>query len=246
MHLFLTSSPCNDDTPGGVELPCIFFEKNEFVERLRGCVKEESHFLVIPGDPENFPLNDEMARTFADCFEYHGMKIAGVEICDARAADRAEELVEWSDLILLGGGHVPTQNAYFERIGLKALLEGYEGVVMGVSAGSMNSAGVVYAQPELDGESVDPEYRRYISGLALTDVNILPHYQKARYMRVDDKWLYDEITYIDSIGREFLALPDGSYVLEENGEAWLYGEGYRVAGGECRRICEDGQSLRLK
>ena len=42
MHLFLTSSPCNDDVPSGVALPCIFFERNGFVDRLR-----ERDLLVV-------------------------------------------------------------------------------------------------------------------------------------------------------------------------------------------------------
>ena len=239
LHVFITSSPCDDDVPEGVDLPCIFFEKNGFVERLRQRVRENARFLVFPGDPDNFTLNDEMMDTFAKCFEYHGMSIASATMCDARNEYRAQEFIDHADLILLGGGHVPTQAEFFERIGLREKLEGFEGVIMGVSAGSMNSAEIVYAQPEMPGESVDPEYERFIPGLGLTEINILPHCQKARYYELDGRWLYDEITSEDSMGHVFYAMPDGSYILVEDGSAVMYGEGYRMADGKMEKICED-------
>ena len=245
LHVFVTSSPCDDDVPEGVELPCIFFEKNGFVRRLRERVKENARFLVFPGDPDNFPLNDEMMDTFRKCFEYHGMSIASAEMCDARNEYRAQEFIDHADLILLGGGHVPTQAAFFERIQLRERLQGFEGVIMGVSAGSMNSADIVYAQPEMPGESVDPDYQRFIQGLGLTHVNILPHCQKARYYELDGRWLYDEITAEDSMGRCFYALPDGSYILAENGQAVLFGEGYRMSDGWMEKITDDEEEYWL-
>lgn len=245
LHVFVTSSPCDDDVPEGVELPCIFFEKNGFVRRLRERVKENARFLVFPGDPDNFPLNDEMMDTFRKCFEYHGMSIASAEMCDARNEYRAQEFIDHADLILLGGGHVPTQAAFFERIQLRERLQGFEGVIMGVSAGSMNSADIVYAQPEMPGESVDPDYQRFIQGLGLTHVNILPHCQKARYYELDGRWLYDEITAEDSMGRCFYALPDGSYILAENGQVVLFGEGYRMSDGRMEKITDDEEEYWL-
>ena len=58
MHLFLTSSPCNDDVPEGVELPCIFNENNGFVENLRDCVPPNARLVVVAADPLAFDGND--------------------------------------------------------------------------------------------------------------------------------------------------------------------------------------------
>ena len=49
-------------------------------------------------------------------------------------------------------------------------------LVVGGSAGSMNCASLVYCPPELEGESEDINFNRYLSGLCLTNINILPHY----------------------------------------------------------------------
>lgn len=245
MHLFLTSSPCDDLVPKGVDLPCIFFERNGFVKRMKERVKPNARFTVVAADPDNDPLNEEMVETFAGCFRYHGMSLSSVSLVDARTENNAAELISQSDLLMLAGGHVPTERSFFERIGLKALLKDYQGVVMGVSAGTMNCASTVYAQPEMPGESVDPEYVRFFPGLGLTDVMILPHYQKVRDMVLDGRRLYEDITYADSMGRAFIAIPDGSYVLVENGRATLYGEGYHISDGQILRICDDGRAFAL-
>lgn len=245
MHVFLTSSPCDDDVPAGVGLPCIYFEKNHFVENLKKCVKQNARLTVVAASPDDAPRNDEMTETFAGCFRYHGMKLSSVALCDARTEKDAQRMIRESDIVLLGGGHVPTQNEFFKRIHLKELLEGYQGVVMGISAGTMNCASTVYAQPEMPGESLDPDYRRFIPGLGLTDVMVLPHYQKERYTILDGKKLYEEITYPDSYDREFIAIPDGSYVLVENGKATLYGEGYCISEGVIYQLCEDETAVVL-
>lgn len=246
MHLFLTSSPCNDDVPAGADLPCIFFERNHFVENLRARVKPDARLVVVAADPDSFDMNDEMTGAFANCFEYHGMALSDVELLDARTEEEAVRIISESDVVVLGGGHVPTANLFFERIGLKALLWNYPGVVMGISAGSMNCASMVYAQPEMPGESIDPDYRRFIPGLGLTDTMILPHYQKVRNMMIDGKRLYEDVTFGDSFGCEFIAIPDGSYVLEEDGASVLFGEGYRIADGKIRTVCHEGEFIVLK
>lgn len=243
--VFLTSSPCDDDVPEGVKLPCIFFERNGFVKNLRRRILPGERFLVIAADPHAHDLNDEMTRTFADCFRYHGMGFSEVMLLDDRTQERAAEFVSWSDVIMLGGGHVPTQSAFFNRIGLKVLLKDFQGVVLGVSAGSMNCASIVYSQPECPGESLDPYYRRFLPGLGLGDVMILPHYQKERHTILDGRRLYEDITYADSFGHEFIAIPDGSYVLVEDDSARLFGEGYRIAEGRIEKVCDEENDIEL-
>ena len=125
------------------------------------------------------------------------------------------------------------------------LLKDYPGVIMGVSAGSMNAADIVYAQPEEPGEAVDPDYRRFIPGLGLTDKNILPHYNMVRDNILDGRRLFEDISYADSHGHTFYVLPDGSYILEAEGTSTLYGEAWKLQDGVMEKICADGESVIL-
>lgn len=245
MILLMTSSPCDDNVPAGVQLPCIFFRKNAFVDNLRAHWKPDSRLVVICSDPYNDPLNDEMCDTFTKCFRYHGLTVSSSVMLDGRNERDAAGMIALSDVILLGGGHVPTQHAFFERIGLKKLLRGYTGIIMGVSAGSMNCTDPVYAQPELPGESVDPDYKRFIPGLGLSRVQVLPHYQMVKDNILDGKRLFEDITFGDSFGRTFYALVDGSYVMRIDDEYTLWGEGYRIRDGRIEHICRDGEHITI-
>ena len=245
MILFLTSSPCDDDVPQGCELPCIYFERNAFVANLQRFVAPGGRFLVIAAWPGEHARNDEMADTFAGCFAWHGMGFTQVDVLDSRNQERAAELVAQSDVILLAGGHVPTENAFFKEISLRELLVGYAGVIMGVSAGSMNAADTVYVQPEEAGEAIDPNFIRWTQGLGLTDKNILPHYNMVRGNILDGMRLFEDVTYPDSVGHPLYVLMDGSYILEHDGHSTLYGESYLLHNGVMEPICNEGESIAL-
>ena len=105
-------------------------------------------------------------------------------------------------------------------------------------------ATAVYAQPEEPGES-GPDYRRFIPGLGLTDINSLPHYQKVKDYHVDGLHLFYDITFPDSIGRCFYALPDGSYIYQDEDQKLLCGKGYSVIDGVMKQINENEEILDL-
>ncbi len=245
MTLFLTSSPCDDNVPAGTDLPCIFFERNGFVANLRRFVRPGGRFLAIAAWKDDHARNDEMAETFAGCFDYHGMGFSRTDVLDSRNPSDAAELVAHADVILLAGGHVPTQNAFFRELGLRDMLKGFDGLIMGVSAGSMNAADVVYAQPEEAGEAVDPGYQRFIPGLGLTDFNILPHYHMVKDNLIDGLRLFEDVTCPDSMGHAFYVLADGSYILQGAGECALHGESWLLKDGVMRPVLRDGERMNL-
>jgi dipeptidase E len=148
-------------------------------------------------------------------------------------------------VILLAGGHVPAENAFFKEIALRELLIGYKGVIMGVSAGSMNAADTVYVQPEEAGEAVDPTFVRWTQGLGLTDKNILPHYNMVKDNILDGLRLFEDVTYPDSVGHPLYVLLDGSYILETEEGSTLYGESFLLHNGVMELVCHEDESITL-
>ena len=243
MITYLTSSPTGPlDNSRMVDG---FDDKNRLVINLRRHWKDGARCLLLPADPDDTEFNDIIRDDMVKILNWRGFPHSTFDVWDSRRTDfpRAELLTY--DFILLGGGHVPTQNAFFQRAGLREAMHGFKGIVMGISAGTMNCADDVYAQPELPGESIDPDYVRHLKGLALTKLNILPHYQAVKNSRLDGKRLFEDITFADSMGHCFLVLPDGSYVLGENGHETLYGEAWLLKDGRMEKICRDGQTLAL-
>lgn len=124
-------------------------------------------------------------------------------------------------------------------------MKSFAGVVIAWSAGSMNSAETVYAHVELPGEAVDPDYKRFLPGLALTKTMILPHYQLIRNDVLDGLRIFEDVAYPDSHGRRFYCLTDGSYLYIHDGVEELYGEAYLIENGEIRQISDSGDILRI-
>jgi len=181
-----------------------------------------------------------------DAFSEAGMPFSEMRILDNRSVSMAKEWIQNSQFIILAGGHVPTQNAFFQKIGLGGLLRDYQGVIMGISAGSMNAAGTVYAQPELEGEAISPDYIRFLPGLHLTDIQILPHYQMVKDDWLDGMRLFEDITFADSMGRIFYVLPDGSYLMNWNGREIIAGECYVIHNGFMEQIASEGEEIILQ
>ena len=138
------------------------------------------------------------------------------------------------------------KTVFFEKICLRDLLKPYKGIVIGISAGSMNSADEVYAQPEEEGEAIDPAYQRFLPGLDLTKTNLLPHYQENRDDVLDGLRIYEDIACPDSIGKTFYAIPDGSYLfLDADKKEELRGEAYMLRDGLIRQISSRGEVVAL-
>lgn len=245
LKLFMTSSPMG--AYRSTEAPDFkgLNPANGMVEELFSYWKEDSRCLLISAFPDEYAVNDRMRTDFERIFRETGLSVKGMDICDRRGGKTVISQLHRYDMVILGGGHVPTQKKFFDEIGLRDALQDWDGIVMGISAGSMNCADMVYAQPEMPGEAADPSYQKFIRGLGLTDVNVLPHYQAVKDDRVDGLRLMEEITYPDSAGRVFYAIVDGSYVLQTKDRKEIRGEAYRIADGQIQRICRTGETVVL-
>ena len=236
MICFLTSR--TDDPVTGELNPA-----NRFIDELRTCFPDPCRALAVCSDPDSWDITDYYTSLTRKAFEDAGFTFEQFSILDSRNETGAAELVRGSNLLIFSGGHVPTQNRFFHRIGLRGLLEGYGGIVIGISAGSMNSAEEVYAQPEEEGEATDPAYQRFLPGLGLTKTNLLPHYQENRDDILDGMRIYQDIACPDSMGRTFYAIPDGTYLLIDSGREELCGEAYMVKDGTMSQISSPDEVL---
>lgn len=240
MTVYVASSPYID----GADRP-LLNPANGFLDRIREDLPETPRCLFIASSPGDRFRTCLYGSHAVIAFACANIPFSSFRVLDAYNAEDAADLIMDSDLIVLAGGHVPTQNEFFREIGLDVLLQDYEGVILGISAGSMNCASIVYAQPEEEGESIDPDYERFLPGLGLTDVQILPHYQKVKDDIIDGQRLFEDVTFADSMGNTFFALPDGSYFYIHDGETLLCGKAYRLRNGIMEVLTLDGECANL-
>ena len=219
----------------GTRMPAKLSTENGLLASLQEHWKNKARVLIISSDENDIVKNDGFRDIFAAAFPMSGLSVEEMVICDRRNENIVNRIAEY-DAVILAGGHVPTQNKFFRKIQLKEHLKDFDGILIGISAGTMNCAETVYAQPELEGESLDKEYQRFLPGLGITRLMIIPHYQKIKDGYLDGKRIFEDIAYPDSYGREFYALADGSYVLIENGTMTLFGEAYLIKDGKKKQI----------
>ena len=241
MTLFLTGSPTRFGEPA-------FTEDNGFLAEVKAALVQATggrppRVLLISAAPDDAGFTASVKKGMTDCIHASGIKTADIVMLDRHNATEAPSLVGKADWIVLCGGHVPTQNKFIHEIRLRQLLEGYKGVVMGCSAGSMNCAENVYSHPENAGEATDPNYHRWLKGLGLTDINLIPHLEQVRWAKIDGLRLFEDIAFPDSWGHRFYTFRDGGYVIKKEGRpAELRGEAFEITRGAMRRVSEENKS----
>lgn len=239
MIYLLTSSP-------SVSMDGAINPANGFLDALTTYVWQPSRCVFVTTQPDDAGFSDHCSQCMRQALEDAGIRFQDYRLLDRRTAPQAEDMVNNSDFIIFGGGHVPTQNAFLHDLHMGTLLKEYQGVVMGISAGSMNCARIVYALPEEDGEATDPRYKRFLPGLGITEVQILPHYYMFCNAPDDGIQAYRDIAIPDSRdGHRFYAFPDGTYLLGKNGTESIHGEFFIIENGVMRKVGENGQTVQL-
>lgn len=223
----------------GTKVPSVIIQHNGFLERLKSIWVQDARVLIICGAPNDYKKNDGLCINLKESFCMSGLSVSQIDKCDSRNTGIVDDL-ENIDVIVLTGGHVPTQNRFMKQLRLRERLSDYNGIIVAWSAGSMNCAEIVYAGPEFEGEAVDPLYERWITGLGITNINIFPHFQSIKDEYLDGFRLIEDITFADSVGHEIIALNDGSYIMIDDGDTTLYGEAYMIKDGQQTQICKDG------
>ena len=239
MTYFLTSSPCCDD---GSMTP-----QNGMAAELLKALNADCKALFIASSPDDVELTEQHAYDMKANYEKSGITFSEYILLDRSTQDKAAELVQNADFIILAGGHVPTQLNFFQEIQLRKLLQDFHGVLMGISAGTMNAADVVYVHPEREGETRFKDMQRYRQGLGLTKTMVIPHYQMIKDWTLDGLRLFEDVAYSDSAksGYDFYCLPDGSYLYGHDGVEELRGEAYLIHDGQLTQISHDGDILRM-
>ncbi len=212
--------------------------ENGFEDRLREYWKKPARFVLFASNPEDAEENDFKARELRDSFSLSGFELEELRIVDRRNETPLQELLAWADVLYLAGGHAPTQNAYMRECGLKEKLNSFDGILLGLSAGSLNAADEAYMLPEFPGEAADPKFARTEAGLGLTKLHIVPHRDYFIDKKLDGLRFMEDILLPASMERTLYLISDGSYFLIRDGRTEFYGRGEIVEKGISRPLMQ--------
>lgn len=214
-----------------------FGNDNGILDCLKSNIKNYDNFVFVANGMDGEKA-DAYFKLACDSFEMT-LPFKNYEFLCPSTKDRAKDLIKNADFIFLCGGHLPTQNKFFNDINLKELLKNTNALIVGGSAGSMNCADVVYCPPELEEEVLDNNFNRYLKGLGLTNINIMPHFEEYKQMTICGKRYIDDIVVPDSKKIDIIGLNNGSYIVIKNGTSTIYGESYLIRNEQITQINEN-------
>ena len=236
LDLFLTSKIGATENINGRRVAGKIDDRFGFLSLLRKRLRETRQMLYISSNPEHDEKVSDWFQNTVEALEKEGICFEKSILINGQNAHMLEKLVAQADVIFLSGGHLPTQNLFFQEIRLRDILAGFDGIIVAQSAGSMNCAETVYVCPELPGESIAPDFERFRPGLGLTDINIIPHYDHNSDLLLDGRRFYEDVVRPDSFKIPIYLLTDGSYFYIHGGRAQLVGEAYLFYQGEARPL----------
>ena len=226
----------------GTKIPRIIDNDNGFLDNLKKHLTNRKCLVVISGSPSKIHPVDPNIVTKTS-FEMSGIAFDEYIYVNDENKHRIKEYIQKATAINLLGGHLPTGNKFVNELNLKELLRDFDGVIMGASGGAMEMADDVYCIPEVEGEHTDKNFKRILKGLALTDINIIPHFQYFKTMQFSDGTkMLDEILLEDCKKTPLIAIPDRSYIIEHAGKKTIYGQAWLLKNGKIEKICENNNT----
>lgn len=234
MKIFLTSDIGASKKVAGIRVVTELNNTNKFADNLKRAVTGHNLMVFVASSPF-YDGTSTYAELTRSSLSLSGIRFSKMVILDGRNMSSCRELMQRADLVFLAGGDTEIQMKFFENMNLRKHIIQCKGVIVGQSAGALNLATNVYCSPTPDETST----KKYWTGLGMTEINIEPHFNP------ENKDLIENVLLPDSKTKPFIAITDGSYIIDDGEKQTIYGEAYSFSKGEVKQICQNGKTLDL-
>ncbi|CCY94056.1 putative uncharacterized protein [Firmicutes bacterium CAG:884] len=233
MRLFLASNIGGIKKENGKKVPVSFFENNNFLKNMKESINDYDKFVIIASDADNYEQNDYYLKLDMDVLAMSGINFKENVVLDNRNKDDIVNVLKNSSLIFLSGGDTLKQNIFFNEINLKEYIKNIDACIVGISAGAINSAKIVFNSPEEEKDLTNPSI---LEGLGLTTINVEPHFDCDKISKIQMDAILKE-----SNNRVIYGLPDKSYIFNNK----VYGKCYRVYKENIELISNDDEAVEV-
>lgn len=207
----------------GERIPCKIPDENGILTLIDKFLPGYNRLLVIANDPNDYLVNDSVAKVLAEAFVMTNKKFNKIKVLDNRTDNQAAELIQSADFIFMCGGEILRQLEFLQRINFKELIRNYTGVVVSVSAASMCLTKTICNFPEHEKELAQP---RVLQGLGIIDLRLIPHFD-------GENLIYQGTTELPNLVQdyllpfsdenEFYALSNGSFIMYDGQIKKIFG-----------------------
>jgi dipeptidase E len=133
------------------------------------------NFVFVASEFENiYEKTDWYCNHFLKMFSDCGIIFESVNVVDGRMSkETAQDMVINADVLWLAGGDTPTQFAYLESYGLIPCIKEHKGVIIGMSAGSINMTKTAVCTLTCEHNEL-----KIYEALGLVEFSVEPHFDK--------------------------------------------------------------------
>lgn len=148
---------------------------DDFNSVLKTYIKLGMNFVFVASEFENiYEKTDWYCNNFLKMFSDCGITFDSVNVIDGRMPkETAQDIVRNSDVLWLAGGDTPTQYTYFESYGLIPCIREQKGVIIGMSAGSINMTKTAICTLTCEHNEL-----KIYEALGLVEFSVEPHFDK--------------------------------------------------------------------
>ena len=198
--------------------------QGEIAEVMKKTFTKRRQFAFIASEFENLhEKTDRYFQIFLKMFCEIGICFEKSCVVDGRMDKKsARDTVRSADVVWLSGGDTPTEYHYLQKYGLVDVIRDHPGVVIGMSAGSINLARTVICTV-----SCGHAKQEIYEGIGRTDFTVEPHF------------------HIEQVSKELLELSkkhiiyglcDNSMILCNDEGSEFFGEIYRLGNGKAEPV----------
>ena len=192
-------------------------------EVFRQKISKRNKFAFVASEFEKIhEKTDKYFHFFLNMFEEADIHFEEAYVIDGRmSADEAQKRLAEADVIWLSGGDTPTQFRYFQEYGLDTVIKQHDGIIIGMSAGSINMA-----KTSICTLSCGHFKQEIYNGLACVDISVEPHFIRNE---VSDELIDLSKKYT------IYGLCDESFIVCSGETIEFYGEIYILSHGNIER-----------
>ncbi len=193
-------------------------------EVFRQKISKRNKFAFVASEFEKIhEKTDKYFHFFLNMFENAGIHFGEAYVIDGRMrADEAQKRLAEADVVWLSGGDTPTQFRYFKEYGLDTVIKQYDGIIIGMSAGSINMA-----KTSICTLSCGHFKQEIYDGLACVDISVEPHFIRNK---VSEELIDLSKKYT------IYGLCDDSFIVCSGETIEFYGEIYKLSRGNIERL----------
>ncbi|MBE5960885.1 MAG: hypothetical protein E7256_05795 [Lachnospiraceae bacterium] len=197
----------------------------DFAKALHTYIKEGSKLAFVASEFEKrYETTDRYCRLFMKMFIDQGITFQSVTVVDGRMSPKeAQDTVKNADVIWLSGGDTPTEFSYFQKYGLIPVIQQHKGVVIGMSAGSINMTKTAICTL-----TCGHDKQEIYEGLGLVDFSVEPH--------LDKENILEELLHLSETYPIYGICDNGAIICDNEDKIQYIGEVYLLKDRKAVRI----------